>query len=95
MANSIVELQQQYGENFEGLFRDDRAEVAGVILLWISLKDNQAGRFLTLLDLSGEMSRYLIELSDESIACLCEISLAKLDHATLLDICSSLLAGCR
>ncbi len=96
MTNSILQLDKKYGVHFENLSKEDRATVAGVILLWISLaKDSKEEAFLSQDTITVTLSRYVLDFSDEAHECLEDIREAHLDKSRLLDICSALLAGCR
>jgi hypothetical protein len=93
MDNVIFALQDKYGNHFESVFKEDRACIASIIFLYISLNDDMLQEFPTLYSLAECVDRRILELSDDVQQVLCDMQ--GLDKSRLLDIASNLLAGCR
>lgn len=91
MSNTIVDLQEEYGNHLECLSKKDRASVASIIFLYLGSYDEPEQ---SLLSLMYQIDKHVISLSNEAVEFLGDLRNIY-RRAELLDICSALLAGCR
>ncbi len=87
---SIAKLKEEYGGNFEGLFQEDKALIASIILMYVGLGQEKSKHFTTLLAVSESIECYIYELSEEANEFLMKVNQGFSDPE-LLNVCRALL----